>query len=330
MDTPKSRSGVRRLLRDTALMAATLTLVVVAAPATASATAVAPARGDGGRFPDVIALPNGFLPEGIAIGPGPYAYLGSRADGRILRVDLITGKLTDPISGPVGSPSVGLKTDARGRLFVAGGSAGNARVIDVNSGAILRSYTFATAPTFVNDVVLTRTAAYFTDSRRPVLYKLALGTRGALPETFETITLSGDYVHNSTPGVNNLNGIALTPDRRALIVVQSNTGKLFRVDPATGVTREIDAGGYLFTNGDGLLTLGRDLYVVQNRLNKVAKARLNWGGTAGAVTEQHTDPDFDVPTTVAAFGHRLYLPNARFTSPQIPETTFDVVAIPRF
>jgi hypothetical protein len=37
-----------------------------------------------------------------------------------------------------------------------------------------------------------------------------------------------------------------------------------------------------------------------------------------------------VPTTVAAFGRRLYLPNARFTSPQTPETTFTLVAIPRF
>jgi sugar lactone lactonase YvrE len=323
MDTLKSSVGVRRLLRATAVVATTLTLVAAAGAAPAAA------HGHGSRFPDVIALPDGFLPEGIAIGPGPYAYLGSRADGRVLRVDLATGKLTDPVSGPLGAPSVGLKTDARGRLFVAGGPAGSGRVIDVKAGKILKSYLFAAAPTFVNDVVLTHGAAYFTDSRRPVLYKVALGKRGVLPDTFETLTLSGDYVHDPTPNVNNLNGIAQTPDGRALIVVQSSTGKLFRADPATGVTKEVDAGGYVFTNGDGLLTLGRDLYVVQNRLNKVAKVQLNRSGTAGTVTGQYTDPDFDVPTTVAAFGRRLYLPNARFNSPQTPETTFTLVAIPR-
>ena len=31
----------------------------------------------------------------------------------------------------------------------------------------------------------------------------------------------------------NANGIAETPDRKALLVVQSNTGFLFRVDPET-------------------------------------------------------------------------------------------------
>jgi uncharacterized repeat protein (TIGR03943 family) len=37
-------------------------------------------------------LPNGFLPEGIAIGSRPYAYMGSRANGAIHRTDLRTGE----------------------------------------------------------------------------------------------------------------------------------------------------------------------------------------------------------------------------------------------
>ena len=41
----------------------------------------APAHGAAADpFPDVIALPDGFLPEGIAIGAGPTAWFGSRAD----------------------------------------------------------------------------------------------------------------------------------------------------------------------------------------------------------------------------------------------------------
>jgi hypothetical protein len=39
------------------------------------------------------------------------------------------------------------------------------------------------------------------------------------------------------------------------------------------------------------------------------------------------DPDFDVPTTVARVGLRLYAINARFSSPQTPETTYDVVKV---
>lgn len=48
-------------------------------------------------------------------------------------------------------------------------------MIDTRTGAVLASYRFADAPTFVNDVALTRDAAWFTDSNRPVLYRLPLG-----------------------------------------------------------------------------------------------------------------------------------------------------------
>src|SRR5688572_11937855 len=87
-------------------------------------------------FPTTIDLPNGFQPEGIAIGPGPVAYFGSLADGRIYRADLRTGRGRVISEGP-GTPSVGLKTDEKGRLYVAGGAAGNARVIDTRTGEVL-------------------------------------------------------------------------------------------------------------------------------------------------------------------------------------------------
>ncbi|HEY5788753.1 MAG TPA: hypothetical protein VIT65_28685 [Microlunatus sp.] len=35
------------------------------------------------------------------------------------------------------------------------------------------------------------------------------------------------------------------------LVVKSNTGQLFRVDPRTGKARLVDPGGYALTNGDG-------------------------------------------------------------------------------
>jgi len=292
--------------------------LVSAVPATA---AKAPA------FPTEFPLPNGFLPEGIAIGDAPIAYFGSRADGSLFRVDLRTGQGELFSKGP-GTPSVGLKVDERGRVFVAGGGAGNGRVVDARSGAVLKSYQF-TAPvdTFVNDVVVTDDAAWFTDSRKAVLYQVPFGRRGELPAESRTLPLTGDFV--LTPGVNNANGIATTPDGRALLIVQSNTGKLFRVDPRTGVTGEVDLGGEVLTNGDGLLRAGRTLYVVQNRLNTVEKFTLDRAATSGVLKAKVTDPRFDVPTTVASFGNRLYLPNARFSTPPTPETPYNAVAIPR-
>src|SRR5256886_2106525 len=291
-----------------------ISLAGAAAPATAHPSHDLPAT---------IALPDGFPPEGIAIG-GHVAYFGSRLDGSIYRADLRTGTGAVLSKGPE-TPSLGLKIDRRGRLFVAGGTGGDARVLDARTGRVLASYPLAT-PAFINDVVLTPTAAWFTDSTNPVLYKVAFGPHGALPATATRIPLTGDLVY--TTGTN-ANGIVTTPDRRGLLVVQSNTGKLFRVDPRTGLTTAVDLGGETLINGDGLLRMGNILYAVQNRLNTVAVFRLDARGTAARLITRVTDPRFDVPTTVAAFRDRLYLPNARFTTPPTPTTPYTAVAIPR-
>lgn len=297
--------------------------VVLAGAALVTPAAHAGAGSPG--FPAEFALPNGFRPEGIAIGDAPTAYLGSLADGSLLRADLRTGKSEVFSKGP-GTPSVGLKVDRRGRVFVSGGSAGDARVVDARSGAVLKSYKFADTGSFVNDVVVTDRAAYYTDSSKATLYKIPFGRHGKLPDTFTPLPLTGDFV--LTPGFN-ANGIAETPDGRALLVVQSSTGKLFRVDPATGVAKTVDLGGEALAGGDGLLVKGTTLYAVLNGRNAVAVFELDRPGTTGKLVTKVTDPRFDVPTTVASYGGRLYLPNARFTTPPTPDTPYNVVAVPK-
>jgi sugar lactone lactonase YvrE len=306
-------------------LAATMA-VAVPAMATSNGQAQVTRASADARFPTTIQLPNGFRPEGIAIGVLPFAFFGSLADGDIYRVNLLTGNGRVISEGP-GTPSVGLKIDLRGRLFVAGGPAGNARVVNAITGEVLASYTFAAAPTFINDVVLTPSAAWFTDSMNAVLYKVPFGRHGSLPDQSGVVAvpLTGDWVQQT--GFN-ANGISRTPDGRALIVVQSVTGKLFRVE-TTGVAREVTLTGGDAANGDGLLLEGRTLYVVQNQLNRVAVIQLNRRGTEGDVVALLTDPRFDIPTTVASFGRRLYLPNARFSTPPTPDTTYTANAIPK-
>jgi sugar lactone lactonase YvrE len=138
-------------------------------------------------FPDQLDLPAGFQPEGITIGRGATAYLGSLVDGDIYAVDLRTGERTLVSEGP-DSPSVGLKIDNQGRLFVAGGPSGSGRVIDVETGDIIQEYTFASGLTFINDVVLTRDFAWFTDSMQPQLYGVPLGSGGSLGDPADVVT----------------------------------------------------------------------------------------------------------------------------------------------
>lgn len=292
--------------------------VLLAAVLGVSLAAAAPATADGSRhFPAEFSLPDGWQPEGIAIG-GSTAYFGSRADGSIYAADLRTGKGKVLAQGP-GTPSLGMKVDSRKRLWVAGGTGGDARVYDTRSGALLAKFQLATEDTFVNDVILTEKSAWFTDSRKAVLYEVPLSLK-----PHRTLALTGDLV--ITPGAVNLNGIETGP-HRDLVAVQSNTGQLFRIDPRTGKTTNINLHGQSLTNGDGLLREGRQLFVVQNRLNKVARYTLSDDGATLAA--ERTDPRFDVPTTVAAFGKRLYLPNARFSTTPTPETTYTVVAVER-
>lgn len=305
-----------QLSRRAVLGGAALAAVAAAAGA---GTVSAATKGD---WPTEFPLPNGFLPEGITIGSRPFAYMGSRANGSIFRTDLRTGEGSVIHEGATGLVSVGLKLDRDGLLYVAGGGGGTARIINSRTGALVTTHQLTTNATpFINDVVLLGDRAWFTDSRDAVLYGVPRGRAGQV----RALPLSGDWVQ--TPDVNNANGLVGTPDGRALIVV--SVGKLYRVNLRTGQATVITlAGAPDVTNGDGLVRTGRTLYVVQNRRNLVSVWDLDAAATTATLRGTITDPRFDVPTTAARFGNRLYLVNARFTSPQLPETTFTGVAVP--
>ncbi len=297
----------------------------IAVLAAVAAALAAPAALAKSAFPSVIPLPNGWQPEGIAIGKGTTFYVGSIPTGAVFRGDLRTGQGTTLVPGQTGRAATGLKYD-RGRLFVSGASTGKAFVYDAKSGALLREYQLATGggATFVNDVVVTRDGAWFTDSNRNVLYRVPLARNGGLGGPPQTLALSGDF--QPAPGFN-LNGIDATPGGKTLVSVQSNTGKLFLIDPRTGATRLIDLGGVSLVNGDGLLLHGRTLYVVQNQNNRIAVVRLSPNLKQGRVLRYLTSPSFDVPTTIGRFGRWLYAVNARFGTPPTPATPYQVVQV---
>jgi sugar lactone lactonase YvrE len=271
-------------------------------------------------FPDVIALPNGLQPEGIEVGTGMTFYAGSRATGAVVRGNLRTGVVSPLVPAESGHMALGIEYD-HGRLYVAGGTTGRTFVYDAKTGTTLANLVLTTAsPTFINDVVVTKDAAWFTDSNNQQLYRVAIGPEGPIgPVT--PVPLTGAI--SFTAGFN-ANGIDATANGKTLVIVQSNTGKLFTVTPS-GVTKEITLGGGSVPNGDGILLEGRTLYVVQNQLNQIAKIRLAPDLTSGRIVETITNPNFDIPTTVDSFGKNLYAVNARFTTPPTPTTTYAVV-----
>ncbi len=282
----------------------------------------APASAD--SFPEVIALPEGWQPEGIASGPGTIVYSGSRATGDIIAVDVARGESEIVVDAPTGRTAVGIEQDRFGRFWVAGGATGDVFVYDEN-GDELAVYDFASGTTFVNDVVVTRDAAWFTDSRQPVLYRVPIGRDGSLGDG-EIVPLSCDYVHG--PG-NNLNGIDATRDGDTLVAVASNIGALYNIDPESGCATAIDLGGATVVNGDGIYLENRTLYVVQNRFNKVAVIDLNRRLTSGSIEDELRSENFDVPTTMTRFGSHFYLVNARFGTSGPEPAEYWITAIER-
>ena len=264
-------------------------------------------------FPQIIPLPDGFYPEGIAIGDGPTAYVGSLATGSIYQVDLRTGEGNVLVTGSPGLLAVGLDVDRRsGYLFVAGGFSGGARIYDTETGQLVADLSFGGG--FINDVIVTREAAYFTDSFFPQIFKVALTSKGAPFGSATTLPLGGDWENFSRPMelVINANGIVATADGGTLIVVNYDSGRIYNVDPDTGIATVMDLGGVEVPFGDGLVLRGKTLYVVQNAFNQIFDFTLSPDRSAATLTRILTDTDFRIPTTADLFGAWLYAVNARF------------------
>lgn len=300
------------------IVALTTTLLLspaALAPALASATGAVDAapRADRsvGSTPDRIELPRGWRPEGITT-DGKKLYVGSLATGAILRANPRTGTTSVLPRSETGKPAVGVEADRRRNvIWVAGGEAGEIRAQSAASGRVLATYPLPPAMRFVNDLVVTREAIYATDSMNQELAVVRLdGKKLPASAPAERLPLTGDLVYGA--GFN-ANGIVASGGY--LVLVQSAKGLLFRVDPLTGDTEQIDLGGYLVTNGDGLEIDGDTLYVVRNRDNLIAVLDLSEDLLSGEVTDELTSDDFDVPTTVALLRGSLYAVNARFGNP---------------
>lgn len=305
------------------LMSVVLSLVLVLTAAVVPVAAHGGHHPGPGDLPTRIDLPDGFQPEGIESW-GSHLYAGSLANGAIWRGDAKTGKGRILVPGVTGRVAVGLHLDHWGRLWVAGGPTKTIRVYKARNGELLRTYNFPTTG-FLNDLDITRNAVYATDSLNQQLAVVPLRHWGKLPPSSAatTMPLTGDIQY--TTGFN-ANGIAAKSG--FLILVQSNTGKLFRVNPRTGAARTIDTGGYSVSFGDGLLVLGRTLYVVRNQLNLVAVLRLSHGLGHARFVGEISSPDLSVPTTATATLGALWVVNARFGTPPTPTTDYWITRLP--
>lgn len=274
-----------------------------------------------GAYPRRIELPRGFRPEGVQAGRGTTIYAGSLADGSIWRGDVRTGRGRVWVHG-AGSPALGITFDAgRNLLWVAGGPSGEVRVYDAGTGRRVRTYTFAGSG-FLNDLVVTRHAVYVTDSFVRRLAVIPFRSGGGLPVTGRTLPLTGDIHYIGGDPANpefNANGIVAAGGY--LVVDQSVTGQLFRVDPRTGAARAIKTPGSTISDCDGLELKGNLLHVVRNLPNRVARLRLDVAALRAAPAGELVG-NLDIPSAATFVGSRVYAVNARFYTPPTDRTRY--------
>ena len=255
-------------------------------------------------------------PEGVAAAGGGVFFVGATGDGTIYRGALGNPNLTEFIVGGSGKSAIGLKV-ARGRLYVAGGATGNITVYDLGTRRQVALFSTG-AGGFLNDLVISAGGDVFvTDSFRPTLWHVTAAQVRAGSGTPEAISLAPEIVY--TAGAFNVNGI-VSLDQRTLVVVQSNTGALFRIDLARSGRRieRIDADPVL--GGDGMLLDRGRLVVVQGSPAQLTFVQLDRRASRGTVVGHLTDPTLRGPSTVARAGNRFLVVNADFATSTVPFT----------
>lgn len=267
-----------------------------------------------------------MVPEGIAYQPSEDAfYVSSTTNGAIFRAELNDRRARVFLPGGQDgrTTAVGLDTDARGRLFVSGGDSGGIWIYDTRDKSLIARLQVAGAG-FINDVAVTTGGAYFTDSLVPVIYRVFQTRSGWQIERWFDLRESAIQYQAGF----NLNGIAASANGRYLVVAQSNTGKLFRIDIVSKQVTQIDLGSASVTAGDGIELRGSTLFVVRNSFEQIVKIQLAGDLSSGTVVRSTTDPSFMFPTTAEIVGQRLLVVNAqsdqRGGSPSLPFTVTSV------
>jgi len=281
-------------------------------------------------------------PEGVAYDEDENVfYVGSTTDGTIFRGDIESGDVEVFSEGGADerTTAIGMELDDDGRLFVAGGDTGSVWVYDTETDDFLASVENELTPdTFLNDIAIVDGEAYVSDSFNPIVWQVTLtgdddddDATEVTGEISQYLDFTGTDFEFQADGFN-ANGIEVTDDGEYLIVVQSATGLLFRIEVSSGDVTEIDLGGATVPNGDGMAIEGQALYVLQNQQELIVPIAMADDFASGTPIDAVTYEAFNYPTTLELTGDgRALVVNSQFgarnegTDPELP---FTVVSVP--
>ncbi len=276
-----------------------------------------------------ISAENAF-PEGLAYSFNTNSlYTGSMMHGTLYRAGIKEkGFKAMPVKeNPPSALGIKAFTD---RLYVANGTNGTVGVFSSTYRQKLYEFTvpknLGEKEIFINDVAVWDTnKGYVTDSFRPMIYEFDQAKGNTLHEWLNL----DDTVIKYQSGYN-LNGIVLTKNKAFLIVIQTNTGELFRIDTKTKKVAKIKVSGAPLRNGDGIAIDGDTLYVAINVAGKLAKVELNSDFTNG--TSSIIKEGLAFPTAVAIGKDAIYVLNSQLDKAGQDDTKitdFKVTVLPK-
>ncbi|MFJ9008569.1 SMP-30/gluconolactonase/LRE family protein [Streptomyces canus] len=301
-------TGPTTLMRNIRLFTTTGALALVTLLATVPASAANASQAPSSTITYTVPGDRLFL-EGVDT-IGNTFYTTSLGNGAVFR-----GQLGDTDSAEVFLPAgADGRTSANGikatdkLLIVAGGTTGKLFIYDRQSAKLLAIHTVSgSGDTFVNDVTLTpKGDLYVTDSSRDVVYRVDKTdiTRNSTLQVFSS------FAGVDPKGAFNANGV-IAVSQQYLVVVQTDTGNLYRVATKDGSISRINTGGATVTGGDGLEVKGRTLYVVRNAAAIITELKLAGNLVSGQVVSERTDPSFRFPTTASLHDGRLLIVNGQ-------------------
>jgi hypothetical protein len=265
-------------------------------------------------------------PEGVAFDKRTKSFfVGITGDGAIYRGTLGSDTVAPYIAGGTGKAAVGLKVK-RGKLYVAGGPSGSITVYDIATKAQVAKFETGSGG-FLNDLQVTRNGdVYVTDSFRQTLWHVTAAQVAAGSGTPQALDVSA--IPYEGAGAFNVNGI-VAKNARTLVVVDTNSGKLFRIrlgHDGASIKSIDEITGANVPGGDGMLLDNGRLVVVQGDPAQLSFLKLRHGARTAKLQRTQTSDKLRGPSTVDRAKGLYLVVNADFNTSTKP---FTVAGLPR-